>query len=328
MAVRIGIVNYLNTLPLVHGLSVWRDAECHAAVPSKLAGMLTGDAAMGVGGRRGTAPTIDIGLVSIIDAARSDVPLTLIPAGMIGCDGPTLTVRLFSAVPLDRVRTIHADTDSHTSVALCRVVLEKRYGLKPRVVDFDARERMALGTSSEAREAEGSEWPETLLMIGDKVVTASPPAMRYPHQLDLGEAWKALTGLPFVYAMWMCRSADADSNAISTAAVMLDRQRRRNAPRLDWIVDRYATERGWPTDLSRAYLGGYLRYAVGSREREAVGAFFEACADLGIAPRVSPRWLEVPEGRADGVAETESAALAAVEAIAANGTTNTAGAHG
>ena len=191
--VRIGCVKYLNTLPLIEGLEKNREIELVAAVPAKLGAMLaTGE--------------VDLALASVVDFATSTVPFTLIPAGGIGCDGATLTVRLFSQVPLEQVTTLHADTDSHTSVLLARLLLKHCFGRDVSVVDFDARERV--NTSAPA---ESSEWPQTLLLIGDKVVTDSPPAVRYPHQLDLGEQWKAWTALPFVYAVWMCRAPDAES---------------------------------------------------------------------------------------------------------------------
>lgn len=280
--VRIGCVKYLNTLPLVQGLSTWQGASVVSAVPSRLIDMLLSDGEEG----------IDLGLVSLIDYARSAEPLLLIPAGMIGCDGPTLTVRLYSGVLLEQVTRVHADTDSHTSAALARIILARRYGLaNVPIVDFDARERIAPGHDSE-------EWPQTLLLIGDKVVTDSPPADRYPHQLDLGQAWKDLTGLPFVYATWMCREAaweagDDRAMRIRTAAAVLDRARRHNQTRADWLVGAGAGPRGWPEDLARRYIGEHLRYEVGPREREAVGRFLSESADLGLAPRREVRWAEV-----------------------------------
>src|ERR1044071_7774439 len=115
-ACRIACVRYLNTVPLIEGLEKLSGVELIPTVPSRIAGMvLAGEA--------------DVGLVSLIDAARSRGELTLLPVGMIGCDGPTLTVRLFSSVPLNEVRRVHCDTDSHTSVVLCRVLLKKLYGI-------------------------------------------------------------------------------------------------------------------------------------------------------------------------------------------------------
>lgn len=275
MPVRIACVQYLNTVPLIEGLERLADIELVRTVPSRIAGLV----------ERGEA---DIGLASLIDAARADGRLVLLPAGMIGCEGPTLTVRLFSEVPIGRVKAVHADTDSHTSVALCRVVLERLNGLSPDIVDFDASEG-ALGspplrggsiTDSPRRGGR----PETMLLIGDKVVTHAPPAERYPHQLDLGQAWHDLTGLPFVYAVWMCRAGEEDSPRIRAAAAVLDRQSRHNRTRLGWIVSRRAEENRWPKELASEYLGTLMRYRVGDREREAAERFCEEAARLGLAP--------------------------------------------
>jgi chorismate dehydratase len=274
---RIGAVSYLNTTPLVRGLDVSTDIEVTSAVPSRIVDLLVERKA-------------DIALVSLIDAANAGIPLTLIPVGMIGCDGPTLTVRLFSRVPLDQITRVHADTDSHTSRALGAVILHDKFGVRPEVVDFNAREQMA---SSGSSGDEGSPWPETVLLIGDKVVADSPPAVRYPHQLDLGEAWKAITGLPFVYATWMCRSDEVSSEHVLRAARLLHRQRLRNAVRLDHIVSDEAHQHGWSDDLARDYVGSLLRYEVTAEAREAVGLFFDKAAGLGLCPRLEPEWMDL-----------------------------------
>lgn len=278
---RIAYVRYLNTRPLVEGLQALREAELIAAAPSHIADMVLRNQA-------------DIGLASIVDAATNP-DLTVLPAGMIGCDGPTMTVRLFSTTPLDRVRRVHADTESHTSVALCRVLLARLHGHDPEIVPFDAREKMT---------ADGpEEWPDAMLLIGDKVVTDSPPAVRYPHQLDLGEAWRELTGLPFLYASWVCRTDAAASPRIAAAGALLDRQLRHNLTRLDWIIETRAPEHHWPTDLARRYVGELLRYTVGPREREAAERFVSEAAALGILPGAHINWADfraplAPQARA------------------------------
>lgn len=271
--VRVGAVRYLNSRPLVEGLDTCKGLSLSAAVPSRIAPMLE-------------SGQLDIGLVSLVDFARSSVPLAMIPAGIIGCEGPTLTVRVFSKVPASEVKTLAGDTDSHTSVALARLIFRLVYGNDPTPVDFDAREHVTPGASDP--------WPEAVLLIGDKVVQSSPPAVRYPHQIDLGEAWLELTGLPFVYAIWMCRAEDVDRPEIQEAAALLDRQRRRNATRLDWIVSSHARERAWPEDLARIYLGQRLRFSCGPREREGIARFLTLTAGEGLAPPVEPRYLEKP----------------------------------
>jgi chorismate dehydratase len=281
--VRIGCVKYLNTLPLVQGLGAWRDATLVSAVPSRLIDLLMDDGPEGV----------DVALCSVIDAARAPRPVTLLPVGMIGCDGPTLTVRLFADRPVDDIDRLWADTDSHTSVALARVILHARSGgaggLVP-VSDFDARDRASAGAPAGEHFPERAGWPPAVLLIGDKVVTDAPPKDLYPVELDLGEAWHAMTGLPFVYALWMCRAGEESRPEIRAAAAVLDRARRHNATRADWLVGSSAPERRWPEALASTYLGELLRYDVGDREREAVGEFLRRAADLGLAPRVEPAW--------------------------------------
>lgn len=315
--VRIGCVKFLNTLPLIEGLGAWKDAQLVAAVPSKLCPMLL----------RGE---VDIALASVIDAARhapgviasgsaaergdsggvgGGGGVTILDVGMIGSDGPTRTVRVYSRVPFERVRTLHADTDSHTSVVLAQIILHHRFGVRPppTVMDFHARERVALGAPASppfppsppspllphvhsgangakiGAKAGASEPPECLLLIGDKVET-DPPARSegYVHELDLGEAWKELTGLPLVYAAWLCRAGEEESLAVRAACSMLERSRLHNRTRLDHIVAAHAPGRHWDTDHAREYLGSLLRYDLGERERESVERFVTLAHEMGL----------------------------------------------
>ena len=265
-SVRIGAVRYLNTAPLIEGLDQVQGLTLIPAVPSRLAPMLE-------------AGQVDVALASIVDLVGGRVPLTVLPVGMIGCDGPTLTVRVFSEVPLSEVTEVCADTDSHTSVILCRLLFRRRFGRDVVIVPFDARERVVV---SEGGVRSGH--PSTVLLIGDKVVTDPTPAVRYPHQLDLGEAWKQETGLPFVYAAWACRAEDAEKPEIRMAAELLDRQRRHNRTRLDWIASTRAPGARWPADLAGKYLGTLLRYELGAREREAAERFLGMAREAGMLP--------------------------------------------
>jgi chorismate dehydratase len=280
-ALRLGYVRYLNTTPLVEGLDALVGLAPSPAVPSNLVKMLEDGA-------------VDIALVSVIDAARSAAGLTLMPCGMIGCEGPTLTVRLFSSVPWGQVTTLHADTDSHTSVALAQVILAERFKVRPAVVDFHARERFAADGSVPAGPLDQA-WPPTVLLIGDKVITDPPPADRYPHQLDLGQAWLEVTGLPFVYACWMCRSADLREPEMAARIVhageLLDRQRRRNLARLDWLAEMRAPLHRWPIEVARHYLGTLLRYEVTAREMHAAQRFIDLAASHGLIQPRALKWL-------------------------------------
>ncbi len=271
---RVGCVSFVNTLPLIDGLESLADFELVPTVPAELIGWLES-------GR------IDLGLISIIDFQRSLEPLALIPAGMIGCDGPTFTVRLYSKTPINQITQVHVDSDSHASVMLMQVLLREMHSLAPEITLYDAREHLV--------DDEVVEWPRALLLIGDKVVTASPPAVRYPYQLDLGEAWHTMTELPFVYAIWMCRAAltAEQPERLRAAAAVLDRQRRHNLERVEQFVGSVAVKRGWPADLAHTYLTRLLRFAVGARERRAIDLFYDlAHKHKLIKERRPTTWFE------------------------------------
>lgn len=281
--VRLACVRFLNTSPLVEGLEKLAGVELIPAVPSRIADLVTSGQA-------------DVGLASIVDAVRC--PLSILPAGMIGCDGATLTVRLFSSVEFARVEELHADTDSHTSIALARLILARRFGVRPRVVDYHARERVTPGEPAPGRSLD--DWPACVLLIGDKVVTDRPPDARYPHQLDLGEAWKQMTGRPFAYAAWMCRRGEEDTDKVVWVSALLDRQRRHNAARLEWIASRRAPIARWPADVARRYLVELLRYDLTARARESAEEFLRLAHAEGLVPPGPPRFARpagvVPAG--------------------------------
>ncbi len=276
--IRIAAVRYLNTLPLIEGLEKVDSVRIVPTVPSRIADMLLNDEA-------------DIGLASIVDIASKKSSLapnglTLLPVGCIGCDGPTLTVRLLSTVPVDQIKELHADTDSHTSVILARLILRNVYNCIPQIRDFDVRERIELSLANKRpipADLESS-WPAALLMIGDKVVTDSPPAGRYPHELDLGEAWKKWTGLAFTYAAWACRTGEETTKRICTAAMLLERQRLHNATRGEWLAKVRGERHRWPEELASKYLLNLLRFDFDERQRAGAERFIAEAHQAGLLP--------------------------------------------
>jgi chorismate dehydratase len=264
--IRLGVVSFVNTLPLIDGLEDLADLDLRFSVPSLLLDLL-------VGGE------VDLALCSSIDYQRSPTPLIVVPVGLLGSDGATLTVRLYASRPLDRVTEVYCDTDSHTSIALMQILLAEQYGVTPTLIDYNAREHVAHNKPLD--------WPQAMLLIGDKVVTDSPPAIRYPHQLDLGEAWAAVTGLPFVFGLWLARP-EGDPSILATAAAILDRQRRHNVERIDRIVHRRALRRGWPADLAATYLKRELAFEWNPRRRAGLELFFDKACEHGLAAHRRP----------------------------------------
>lgn len=265
--VRIGAVSFLNTLPLIEGLDTLRDVELRLSVPSLLLDSLL-------------RSETDLALCSSIDYQRSPVPLVLIPAGVLACCGPTMTVRLYSARPIETITEVYCDTDSHTSIALMQILLREKYNIAPRCIDYEAREHVAHNKPMP--------WPEVMLLIGDKVVTDSPPAVRYPFQLDLGELWHEMTVLPFVFATWMARKNNPLMERVGIMGAALDRQRRHNKLRIDQIIAKHADARGWPSDLAGEYLKQRLTFDFDERALAGLEMFYDKAQQYDLIAQRRP----------------------------------------
>lgn len=243
---RVGAISYLNTKPLIWGLDQLEGVELEMGVPS---GLLDGFAA----GR------FDVGLLPAIDYQRRD-DLVLVPSAGIGSEGPTMTVRIFSTCPIERIGTLACDTDSHTSVALARIILAERHGIRPRFIDLK----------------DGADAAEARLLIGDKVVCEEPAG--FGHQLDLGSAWLELTGLPFLFACWMARRG----TDLGDLPDKLNEAKREGLAQVRRIVDTQAVPRGWPAAVALEYLTVSMCYDVGPRQMEAMGLFHRKAQEHGV----------------------------------------------
>lgn len=253
---RVGSVSFLNAKPLIHGLESADHVKLSLAVPSKL-----------LEGLKSAA--LDIALLPVIDYQRME-GLCIVPSGGIGCDGETLTVRIFSKCPMTEIKTLACDPDSHTSVALARVIFAEQYGMSPRFVDWTRHEEQPC---------------DAKLLIGDKVVCEEPPG--FEHQIDLGSAWKALTGLPFVFAVWTARKGID----LGDLPEQLEQAKQAGLASVSEIVQRYAVAKGWPAGLALQYLTVYLKFDVGAKQLEAIEKFHQLAAKHGMIAGV--RGLEI-----------------------------------
>ena len=269
-------MSYLNAKPLIEGLEGGREPVLRFDVPSGLLDALENQ-------------TVDAALCPVIDFYRSRAPLVIVPSGGIGCCGPTLTVRLLGRFPFEQATVIHADSDSHTSLVLLRILMKHLYGIRPRI------QVQSMGPRLPGAELEADH--PYVLLIGDKVIAGSRSNQeRYPHMLDLGDAWHRLTGLPFVFAIWMAR----EGTDLGDLPAVLSETLERNLGALEAIARRHAGPHGWPEDLAVQYLSRMLQFRIGQPQLEAIGRFAVLAHELGELDRVRPLALYGGGGDARG----------------------------
>jgi chorismate dehydratase len=175
--IKVGIVNYLNTMPLLYGISqspLMNSIELIQDYPSNIAAFL-------LDGK------IDIGLVPV--AILPDLKEYHIYTDYcISCDGPVSSVCLFSDVPVEQVETVLLDYQSRTSVELLKILLKDYWKTEPKLLDTSSDYRSSIHGRTAG------------LIIGDR---SFEQRKNSAYAYDLGEAWKQYTGLPFVFAAWI-----------------------------------------------------------------------------------------------------------------------------
>ncbi len=231
---RAGCVVYLNSRPLIEGLE-----GVILRPPAELADLLA----------RGE---LDVALVPAVEVIRRG--WAFVPGIAVASPGKTDSVRLYHALEIPEVRRVALDRNSRTSNMLARIILERRYGLRPRYVTRDpSRGRLSFKDVDAA------------VTIGD---TSFRPR-RVPF-LDLGTEWKAFTGRPFVYALWAYRPGDPGARRY---ARWLRAAKERGLARIEAIARREARRLGLSPRFCRAYLTECLTYDLGPEERAGLRLF-------------------------------------------------------
>jgi chorismate dehydratase len=138
---------------------------------------------------------LDLSAVSSIEYARNPDRYYIIPDLSISCRGAVKSVLLLSRVPMEHLsnQQILLSAQSHTSVALLRILLASRLGIDGRFIPGNCTEALA-----------GENPPTAFLAIGDEALRLRDHPL-YPYRWDLGQEWLDWTGLPFVFALWVVR---------------------------------------------------------------------------------------------------------------------------
>jgi chorismate dehydratase len=242
-SIRLGVVPYLNVLPLVEGLGeAIPEENWIRATPRELAGLMA-------------ARELDISILPIFEAIRTP-GYRILP----GC------------VILDR--------SSLSSVHLAQILLPRRISGAVKYVLSD--HPITTADRIESLDVDAA------VVIGD---TALEWDGTFAHEMDLGEEWKAQTGLPFVFAGWVARPDLPLSRPVLETFI---EARSRGERDVYEIAKRTAGD-----DSSRLmnlvdYLSRAVRYRLGPREREGIERYAQELKALKlIGNRPSLEFVEL-----------------------------------
>jgi chorismate dehydratase len=258
---RVGIVNFLNSKPLAWGFLKGHHADLFAPSyhpPAMVARLL----AQG---------NLDVGLIPSIEVQR--IPnLRVLPDMCVGAKREVRSVILVSRGPVAEIRRVALDQNSRTSSTLVRILMRERWGLDPEYL----HERPD---------------PERMLSEADAALIIGDPALRVDREryqvIDLAAEWNALTGLPFVFAVWAVRP----EVEIPDLPFYFKSSLRYGLSSLDTLVRESAAELGLDTSEVRSYLTENLHFFLRAEEIEGLEEFYRRAYHHGLI--LEPRALEM-----------------------------------
>ena len=192
---------------------------------------------------------IDLGLIPV--AAIPQLPTWhLVGDYCIGTEGEIASVCLFSEVPMHEIKKVYLDYQSRSSVALLRWLMKEYWGIHPQIVE-----------ASDDHYREEIKGTTAGLVIGDRALEQRKIST---FIYDLGSEWKAITGLPFVFAAWVSREKLPDQ--------FVEMFNKANAVGLEHIDEIVASH---PFDLYdlKKYYKLHLSYHLDERKRQGMERF-------------------------------------------------------
>ncbi len=239
--IRVGVVSYLNTKPLLYGLERYPINEKIELIedhPARLAEMLIND-------------EIDLGLIPVASVLKLKEH-HIVGDYCIGSEGEVASVCLFSEVPMHEIKKVWLDYQSRSSVELLKWLMKEYWGIHPELVqakDESYRDEIKGTTAG--------------LVIGDRAFEQRKIST---FIYDLGSEWRSITGLPFVFAAWVSNK--------NLPPDFIGEFNKANALGLNYIDEIVAANPFQLYDLKK-YFMLHISYLLDERKRKGMKLFLQ-----------------------------------------------------
>jgi chorismate dehydratase len=278
---RISIVQYLNTAPLVRGFThgpLRGKYQLSFTIPSQCADALRLAAA-------------DIAIIPAIELQRID-GLVVVPNLSIASKKSVRSLLLVAKKPVHELRRIALDRGSRSTQALVRILCAKRWHIDPQFFEAEPDLPMMLEHADAAlligdpalrlafaAERSGKRGaPAGVLSCSGRSAGISEAPQIFVH--DIVEEWRGLTNLPAVLAVW------AGKRDVITPEVAQDFQQSLafGLQHLDTIAAEAEKEMNLPASDLRRYLNENIDYTLDEENLEGLRHYYLSAAELGLIP--------------------------------------------
>jgi chorismate dehydratase len=287
---RISIVQYLNTAPLVWGFTngpLQGKYDLSFTVPSQCAEDL----------RTGRA---DVAIIPAIEYQRID-DLVILPEMAIASKKQVRSLLIVSKRPVREVSSFALDRSSRSTQALTRILCAEKWKIAPNFSEAipdlaemlaqadaalligDPALRISLGI--EKKRQPGAEG-QTMCPAAVLGITSSEML----HFYDVVGEWRSLTGLPAVLAVWAAR------RDVATPEVTADfiASRDFGLSRIAEISTDAAHELELPAHALESYLRHNIDFSLDAENLRGLDLYYQQAAKLGLIPQAKPiEWAVV-----------------------------------
>jgi len=269
---RIAASTYLNSAPLVYSFTQGFLRKKYDFIgdeaPSRCAEMLR-------------AGLCEIALIPVIEFQR--IPgLRIVPEIAVASKKRVRSVLIASRRPLEEVRRLTLDPASRTSQALVKILFLRRYGFLPECAE------RTMGPSVETRSLFDD--ADAALVIGDPAMRIEASARGLDLKIyDLAEEWRAMTGLPFVFAVWAAREDVCDrAPGLPGLPGLVDdliAAKREGIGHIEQIATQYTSELELPRSELLDYLSQNVNYDLDDENLAGMATYFDLAHECGLIPQ-------------------------------------------
>lgn len=281
---RISVVQYLNTAPLVRGFThgpLQGKYDLSFTVPSQCSEAL----------RTGAA---DVAIIPAIEYQR--IPnLVVLPDLSIASKERVRSLLIVSKMPIRAVRSLALDQSSRSTQALTRILCEDHWNIDPQFAEAtpdvaqmlksadaalvigDPALRIAIQAEQCANPGADGEW----ICGGAQVGLAQEPKL---HLYDVVHEWWQLTERPAVLAVWAARPQVATPELAADFSDSLAF----GLKHLPEICAEAARDLQLPEKELSLYLRTNIDYSLDAENLKGLNEFFTRAARLQLVPQFSP----------------------------------------
>lgn len=281
---RISIVQYLNTAPLVWGFTngpLRGKYDLSFTVPSLCAEALRGGEA-------------DVAIIPAIEYQRIS-NLAVLPDLAIASKNRVRSLLIIAKKPIAQVRSIALDRSSRSTQALTRILCAEHWKITPAFFEAPPDANTMLREADAAlligdpalQLSVAIEDAATIGPLGELVCKGSKGGIENADRLyiyDIVGQWRKMTGLPAVLAIWAARRDAATPEVIADFAA----SRKHGLARIAEISKAAAPQLNLPPAVLASYLSWNIDYSLDAENRQGLELYYQRAAHLGLIPQAKP----------------------------------------